>query len=784
MKRRRSVSAGCFAGAVLSCCAWAGPVVTALPLGGSNDACAVAGAAMGGVTAIADSFEDRVIVRAAGGTVVRTITRAELLGLCPWMSLDGGPDGPSALALTSSGAQLFISVHDDTVPGGGLGSDAVLRYDVGANTLGLFARLDLYDRGDLFPHEGLAHWRACLYVGTAGVGGGQVRVYLANAAAASGSLLATWNLPVAGDIRGLAVDRDAGVLFATNGTQVYRTLLTNNFSVAPAWTLVANGGDVQGLAWGDAYGGAGNRGLYILSRTSPTTSRIDFVSSANAYLGTPVTPVVYASSPVLWHAVSHGGDGTMLVGQDEDALLVRDDAETSLPFGQWRADEFAQVVTYGRGLISPDGEPAGWVIDGDTQPTQARFHPATPDGACWAVLLLLANDYVNGDPLAQQQVRAILTRYGGLAADNIRPSRSGDGIFRHWIDPATGATKPGWDPEFATLSTMKMVLGASRAMAYYPDDPQIAKAASRIIFRTRNWDAYFQASNAYAMAFRGLQAGGPDGGSWARPFHEGVMFVEQAAQYGGAGGDSAYAYWLTRANHPSASYLPGLPISATGSYFESAFISIYPALTCRDYRGNAGWRTQVANIARSNAAWTDDFGPRFSTVFSAGTTRSDWGGYNADNLTTHPGNVTTFPSLMGLCALGDEGPAWGAYHAYRRGAREAFRTGASFLYRRSDVDRAYTPDSAGLPDVALGALGLAELLAPGVCDAVLAVPYPARELSPTDVNFDARITLDDLHAISFITSDINGDGAANQLDVTAQMNWFRRHEQRDMLGGR
>ncbi len=763
-----------------SASALAGPVPTPLPVDGPDDTCAVAGAAMGANIALADSFDDRVIVVGTSGAVLRTITRAQIAALCPWMSLDSGPDGPSALAFTSTGRQLFISVHDDVVPGGGLGSDAVLRYDITTNSLTLFARADIYDRGDAFPHEGLAHWKAYLYVGTAGVGAGQIKVYLANAAATSGSLAATWNLPASGDVKGLAVDRDASTLFATNGTQVWRTALTNNFAVAPTWSLVANGTDLHGLAWGDAYGGPGARGLYILSKTSPTTSRIDFVSASNAYLGSPVTPTVYAASTTFWHSISHRGDGTMIVGQDEDALTVRESTETDLGLSAWMADEFAQTVTFGRGLISPDGEPAGWVIDGDTIPTQARFHPATPDGACWTVLLLLANDRLNSDPLAQQQVRTILTRYAGLAADNIKPSRTTDGIFRHWIDPTTGNTKPGWDPEYATLSTMKMVLAASRAMTYYPDDPQIAKAASRIIFRTRNWDAYYQAANNYATAFKGLQTGGPDTNSFARPFHEGIMFVEQGAQYAGTNSDNAYAFWLNRANHPTATYLPGMPISATGSFFESSFISIYPALTCADYRASAPWRTQVANIARSNAAWTDDFGPRFSTVFSAGTTRSDWGGYNADSLTTHPGNVTTFTSLTGLCALGDAEPAWGAYHAYRRGARETFRTGASILYRRSDIDRTYTPNSAGLPDVALGALGLAELLSPGTCDAVLAVPYAPREMSPTDLNFDSRITMDDLHAAQFIPTDLNGDGAANQTDVIAQMNWLRRHEASDL----
>ncbi len=198
----------------------AGPIGTAYPVDGPDDIAAVATAPMGGNLAVADTFQDRVIIRDIAGAVIRTIARAELQAPCPWLNLDGGPDGPSALAFTSSGKQLFISVHDDTLPPDGLGSDAILRYDVPTNSIALMARLDLYDRGDLFPHLGLAHWRAYLYAGS---NTGQVRVYLANSASTTGSSAATWTLPQAGPIHALAVDRDTSTLFASNGTSIWAT---------------------------------------------------------------------------------------------------------------------------------------------------------------------------------------------------------------------------------------------------------------------------------------------------------------------------------------------------------------------------------------------------------------------------------------------------------------------------------------------------------------------------------------------------------------------------------
>jgi hypothetical protein len=136
---------------------------------------------------------------------------------------------------------------------------------------------------------------------------------------------------------------------------------------------------------------------------------------------------------------------------------------------------------------------------------------------------------------------------------------------------------------------------------------------------------------------------------------------------------------------------------------------------------------------------------------------------------------------MGLCAQGDVNPAAAAYHAYRRGARQTFRTGASILYRRSDVDRFYLPNSAGLPDVALGALALAALIEPGTIDSVLAIPYPPREQCPTDLTGEGLISYSDLYAVSQSPVDLNGDSLSNTTDVACQANWLRRHEFAELM---
>ena len=771
-----SLLCGAFALRAASSIASADVVSTSYPIDGPNDTVAVAAAAFSGWYASADSLQDRIEIRDIRGDSRRSITRDELIAFAPWMSLDGGPDGPSAIALSASGRVLYILLHDDVTPGDGQPSDAILRYDLSSNTLTRQARLELFNQGNAWPHLAVAHHRSFLYVGT---GSGQIAVYLATSSSGGSSPTGTWTVPGASIVHGLAIDRDTGTLYAASDTAIYRAALPANPANPPIFTQLASGADIRALAWGDHYGAASQRGLYILSGTGVSSAKIDFIPAAAAATGSGVPPTPYTASATTWHDLAFTADGKLFIGADEDAELLRDSADTRLNFDAWMHDELAQVTAFGRGLISPDGEPDGWVIDADVIPAWNRFHPATPDAAGWTICLLMMNEEINGDASAQQDVQRILTRYAGLASDGIKPRRSADGIFKHWLDPADGDTEGTWADEYATLSTMKIVFAAARAMDRYPDNPAIVRAASRIIFRTRNWGAYIHPVTR-AIAFKGLAAGGADTASWSPPYNEGIIFAEQADAYGGSS-----AGWFDRSNWPIASYVPGRAITvAAAGLFQPAFLSLYPALVSARFRADGsddGWRQQADDVRWSSAAWTDDAGPRYFTVFSAGTSSTP-SGYNADTFTNHPGNITTFTSLLALAAFGESAEAVGGYAAYRKGARQTFKTGASVLYRRPYDSGTFVPNSAGLPDVALGALGLAELIQPGSIDAILSRPYPQLEMCPVDLNGDGEIDIEDLHRAVATPTDLNGDGLANSADWSCLVNWLRRHENPDITG--
>jgi hypothetical protein len=761
-----NVRAACVCFAALCGFAPASPVTQTYPSAAYTSASAAA--ALSGWTAIANSRADTVELRDTSGTLRKTITATQMTALLPWMNLNTDSDGPCMLAFSDSGRLLYIGVCDSNNAPDGQAGDAVLRYDTYTDQLSIFLRIEL-GGFNLTPRPMAAHFKGRLYLAT----GGLITVYNARMNDTTATLITSTDFGSASVTAPLAIDRQTSTLYAASGATLARTSIsTSSLSLVAVGTLPSS---ARSLAWSDHYGGSGQGGLYVaysLPASPPADNPlIAFVTPNMARGLTTLAPSTYYRGVQPVTGLSATCEGAMLVASaTTDSFVLSDSTDTRLTDTQWRADEFAQVVRLGKGLISPDGEPSGWVIDGDVLPGASRFHPATPDAAAWVVFLLLMNDRINIDPQALPQVRTILTRYAGLASDGIRPSRTADGIFRHWIDPFTGNAKSGWDPEYATLSTMKIVAAAARAAQYYPNDSGVRTAAHEIICGISNWDAYFDAAGrAY---FKGLAAGGRDNTSVTTGWHESAIFAEQAGAYGSTTGPLNSNGWLTRSFWPTGTLVTGRGISSTsGGSIGPAFISLYPQLLVQRYRVDAAWQTNVVNLRLNNAAWTDDNGPKYNTVFSAGTTKGIWGGYNADSLTNHPGDLSTFTSLLSFCAGGPkaEADAAAAYHAYRNGARQTFKTGASILYRRSQVDQAYTPDSCGMPDVALGALGLAELISPGSVSQVLTGPYPSCAC-PADWNQDGGVDGADVDA--FFTdweagnADINADGGTDGADVT------------------
>jgi hypothetical protein len=724
---------------------------------------AVAAAQLSGWYATSETAQDSIEIRDIRQDLIRRITRDELEVLLPWMTLDQGNDGPRALAWTDSGRALFIVVCDDAPSPDGLGPDAVVRYDTTTDELSVFSRTDIGGADGEAP--AVLHHEGQLWLSTQA---GPVHIYDARRNVTSGSLQSTWSLPSGDPVLGLAVARELNLLFAVSDAQLYRIELTQA-AITPEFVGPVD--NARAVAYSDHLGAPSQEGAFVLGNSGithvPRFQATGLLAYApTQYLGLTSVPNDLAATPC----------GRLLQGTSTGAQIIRDDADTRLDFEAWVRDEFQQVITYAEGLLAPDGEPSGWVIDADVAAGGSRFHPPSPDGAAWLIMLEIAKDHLAGDQASAGTVRSILRRYAGLMPDGIAPTVTADGIMHHWYDPWTGASAPGWSDEYATLSTMLIVMAADRARRFYQDDAQIVEAADVIIGRISNWDSYIQ-PGTNAMYFRAAATGGPDFGTASAPYNEGVLFIEQAAAYANA--SNALGAWLDRASLPEAEYVNGLPVTTNwpGNHLP-AFVSLYPYIAQNATRGSGNWSRHLENLLASHGAWVDDNAPRFMTVFSAGTTKPEWGGYNADSLSNHPGDVTTFPALMAFSTTGRTAPSVGAYHAYRKGARQSFETGALLLYRRSDIDPGYTPGDAGLPDVVIGALGLAELIRSGTADAVLAIPYqpecPA-DLAPPRGNlnfFDVSIFLSAFNSANPTADLARPFGEFNFFDVSAYLSAF------------
>lgn len=759
----------CCAIGVLAPVTAAAPVLTPWATEVPSPIDAVAAADLSGWYATSSTTADRIEIRDVRQELKRVITRGELTALVPWMLLDDSADGPRTLAWTDSGRSLFVTVTDDTTSPDGLGSDAVLRYDTTTDTLTLFARANIGDATEDAP--AMMHHRGELWVSTQA---GPIRVYRAGRNDVVGSFQYSWSLPSGDASRGMAAARSLDLAYVLSEEALFRVDLSEPFVSA---TLVGPVSGGAGLAYSDHYGTPVLDGAFIVERASDASDarvlRVPWFQAAGLIT---YSPIEYLTSSTDLNGIADTACGGLLLGTASDVDMLRDSDDTRLDYDAWLRDEFDQVVAFAQGLIAPDGEPAGWVIDADVAAGGTRFHPASPDGAAWVVMLHIAKDHLAADESSRDLVRDVLSRYAGLMPDGITPEVTADGIMRHWYNPFNGTVKPGWDPEFATLSNMLIVMAADRARRFYGGDAEIVAAADEIIGRVQNWDAYIQPGTE-ALYLKAQPFGGPDFGTAGRPFYEGVLFVEQASVYGTS--DAEYEAWLDRDTLPSAQFASGSPVTTNipGQHLP-AFVTLYPWIAQAAFRGDPSWEAHTRNLLASNGAWTDDNAPDFMTVFSAGTTRADWGGYNADSLSDNPGDVTTFPSLLGFSSLGETAPSVGAYHAYRLGARQEFASGASILFRRSAEDPGFAPGDAGLSDVVIGGLGIAELLSPGLTDAVLAVPY--RPACPADVALpNGALNFFDISAYlnAFVAGEPGADiarpfGQLDFFDISAYLGFF------------
>ncbi|WP_019612743.1 hypothetical protein [Psychromonas ossibalaenae] len=625
--------------------------------------------------------------------------------------------GPSGLAFSSSGRLLFIALK-------GAKHETILRLNTGTFELHNFIEV-VEAQPSKSSNTGLAHFNGELWVGTQT---GSLQRYRAEKNDINGVYLANIILSDT-PIKGMAIDSANKTLYASTEHELFK------LSEEGSPEKIASHEDIQGLTYGRNYGGEQQGGLYILSDsynddTAPT-STLHFISQAMLNEQQSITPNEYTQLPYT-SSIAATADGRMLLAS-QNSLVIEDLSDLRLGYEEWLLDEYQQYMTLVRSLLWPSPMPEGWVM-GTEASQQAGQHKNTGVSASagWAVLVLIAHEELFNES-GQEQVRLILERHAGTAADGIIPELTSDGLFFANYDTIDGrGFAHGGKGEGSIYPTAKLIHAALRAKEYYADDTVIEEAANLIISKQKNYSDYLREFGNVVMS--GTDFGPLPGYSLREHpgYQESYLFAELAGAMDPMSTTAYQDWWQDHDSfHPLTSYLDTEPVI---KWNISAFVEQYGHIVFKNYRESAGWQSNFNNLYAHYAAWTDDNATDYLTVFSAGAGNSL--GYNADKINYHPDTITHFPAILGFGMYGDSRSTVGGYFAYRDNLRQKMKgvdgvtspngtIGANLLTRYSNDDPQWNVVRIALADLVYGYFGLAEQIQghtgrKGVIDSVIA----------------------------------------------------------------
>ncbi len=679
-------------------------VTAAWPYGGSNPATLVAVSQAAGLYAVAERVSDRIEIRDIRGTNIATVTSAMLQAAATNLNLSGSVGGPCSLAFTPSGRLLYIGVCSAS---GGTNKDAVLLFNLNLGTLTVFDRL-VIDGGLTGANFGMAHYKGQLFVGT----DTGLNRYAAGRNDTGNRPLET--IAVGAPVTGLAVDMTERT--GTNWTaKLYVSTPSSIYRVNPAVSLslgsaIASGSNIKGLAFGRAYGGLANGGLYVLENNGATAT-LRFASTASVRGGGSASLQTYKTFGADLAGIAATACGRMLLATTSPQIMS-DTADTRMSFEAWLQDEFNNYALAVKSLAWPNGlVPEGFntsklVPAGDTFQTGIDV-----DTSGWVLYCLLADHLVNGDPEAEGMIAKILKRNAGAYPDGLGGVKTIDGILTDTYN--TNGTPTG-DP--GTLYTMmKLLPAAYRAKATFPANAEIA--GYQEYFRSIMKRSSDTIRPNYALTWKNDDYGPLDINNGS--VNESWIMVDLAAAQDPFAKSDYEDYLYDRNDIPYWDYfLTNEPVIKSD---HSAFINMGGSMILRNHRDMPGWDEQNRNYYAISMAAGDDMGAPYFTAFSAGNNTWVDGNYNADDPASHPGDIIHFPAVCGFGQYGWTSPAVGAYLAYRDGLRQEMQSSGTYsnsriLTRCSMDDPTYAMAGIGIADLWFGMIGLGELLHPGLTD--------------------------------------------------------------------
>lgn len=444
-------------------------------------------------------------------------------------------------------------------------------------------------------------------------------------------------------------------------------------------------------------------------------------------------------------------------------LCAQADEARAMDLDLFRTDQISRLQNYVLDAIQPSGLVRDSLV---LNPAASSFHPATPDAAGFALLSLAAFDHLETLPNADQRVVDILRAYTG-ATPGVTPERSPDGHYIHFMDIVDGSDPPGWDDSYSPIGSALIVAGAQFARNHFAttDSPLAAEidTLTNTLTNSIDFNAAIHPSLDGRVYLDMTSSGGGAGGA-VQPWNEYQLVVSLALRQQG-NNDRAVAVrrdWLNALEAPKSFYSGIATLTDSPGSFAPAFWVQQAQFFNGDFREDRMFQALFRNQRSVDQLYSEDV---LEEAFRYGLTAGvSPGGYTADRLFNHPGEVF---SPEAVAAWGDLETLLEFAESQPPTSDPRYRYG---LVRESDDQPGWIPNDAGLVDHLFLLFGLVESL-----DTDFFADRVFSALQKGDFNFDGLVNAADYTVwrdTAGTTSDLSADADLDgDIDATDLSLW-------------
>ena len=281
----------------------------------------------------------------------------------------------------------------------------------------------------------------------------------------------------------------------------------------------------------------------------------------------------------------------------------------------------------------------------------AQYHPASVATTGVGLVSLCIADSMGWDPLAEAKALHTLKAMAGLNA-GFQPERNLHGLFRHFIDLVTG--EQAWDSEFSSIDSGILTAAALFAKSYFRDNDSIGCLADALFLST-DWASCMANPTSGAIFLTQDYAG--QGAGLTLPYNE-YMIVAWLAKHDAwnpAPGTQLWdLHYADPQGLPTATYCGYDVLTDVPGQFLSNFIPQFCYYYCHPYTTSPAYQVFMEQAMLTDRCWWQTEGGASSCYiwgFGAGAAPDSVGGYHADNISFHPGDIASPHIIAGFIPL-------------------------------------------------------------------------------------------------------------------------------------